>query len=73
MAIGWVATAASGDIAIPPTVQALVAARLDALRNEERQVIDPASVIGLGFAVDAVVNLVPEDAAPAVPVAPPDR
>ena len=31
------------------------------------QVIDPASVIGLGFAVEAVVNLVPEDAAPAVP------
>ena len=28
--------------------------------------IDPASVIGLGFAVEAVVNLVPEDAAPAV-------
>ena len=41
------------EIEIPPTVQALVAARLDALQNEERQVIDPASVIGLGFAVDA--------------------
>jgi len=64
----WVATIASGEIDIPPTVQALVAARLDALQNEERQVIDPASVIGLGFAVDAVVNLVPQEAAPAVPV-----
>ena len=40
-----------------------MAARLDALRHEERQVIDPASVIGLGFAVEAVANLVPEDAA----------
>ncbi|HEY6014920.1 MAG TPA: adenylate/guanylate cyclase domain-containing protein, partial [Candidatus Limnocylindrales bacterium] len=58
----WVATG-SHEIQIPPTVQALVAARLDALRNEERQVIDPASVIGLGFAVDAVVSLVPEDLA----------
>ena len=62
----WVATGRSGDIAIPPTVEALVGARLDALRHEDRQVIDPASVIGLGFAVEAVVNLVPEDAAPAV-------
>ena len=41
---------------IPPTVEALVAARLDALGSEERQVIDPASVIGLGFAVDALVR-----------------
>ena len=42
-------------------------ARLDALGNEDRQVIDPASVIGLGFAVAAFNNLVPEDAAQAVP------
>src|SRR6185369_8054810 len=63
----WVATGRSGDIAIPPTVEALVGARLDALRHEDRQVIDPASVIGLGFAVEAVVNLVPEEAAPEVP------
>jgi len=63
----WVATGTSDEIEIPPTVQALVAARLDALKGEERQVIDPASVIGLGFAVDAVVNLVPDDAAREVP------
>ena len=63
----WVATGRSGDIAIPPTVEALVGARLDALGHEDRQVIDPASVIGLGFAVEAVTNLVPEDAVQAVP------
>ncbi len=63
----WVATS-SKEIEIPPTVQALVAARLDALQGEERQVIDPASVIGLGFAVEAVVNLVPEPVAASVPV-----
>ena len=51
----------------PPTVEALVGARLDALGHEDRQVIDPASVIGLGFAVEAVTNLVPEDAIQAVP------
>ena len=64
----WVATTSSSEIAIPPTVEALVAARLDALGSEERRVIDPASVIGLGFAVDALVHLVPEDAMPEVPV-----
>jgi tetratricopeptide (TPR) repeat protein len=63
----WVATGSSAEIEIPPTVQALVAARLDALRDEERQVIDPASVIGLGFAVEAVASLVPDDAAEEVP------
>ena len=35
--------------------------------SEERGVIDPASVIGLGFAVEAVVHLVPEDVMPEVP------
>jgi class 3 adenylate cyclase/tetratricopeptide (TPR) repeat protein len=64
---GWAATSVSQELAIPPTVEALVAARLDGLDSEERQVIDPASVIGLGFAVDAVVHLVPEDEAAAVP------
>jgi len=63
----WVATTSSGEIDIPPTIQALVAARIDALRPDERRVIDPASVIGLGFAVEAVVHLVPEEAAAEVP------
>ncbi len=53
----WIA---QGDraIAVPPTVEALVASRLDALAPAERQVIDPASVIGLGFAHDALEELV---------------
>jgi class 3 adenylate cyclase/tetratricopeptide (TPR) repeat protein len=63
----WVAAGTSAEIEIPPTVHALVAARLDALASGERQVVDPASVIGLGFAVDAVANLVPAEAAPEVP------
>jgi class 3 adenylate cyclase/predicted ATPase len=64
----WVAATTSGAIEIPPTIQALVAARLDALRSEERQVVDPASVIGMGFALEAVANLVSEDAVDEVPV-----
>ena len=54
----WVATRASGELAIPPTVQALVAARLDALGVDERAVIEPASVIGLSFADEALAELV---------------
>jgi len=54
----WIATRASGELAIPPTVQALVAARLDALGAEERGVIEPASVIGLSFAEEAIAELV---------------
>ena len=59
-AAGWVAKASAGELQIPPTVQALVAARLDALQPEERAVVDPGSVIGLTFALDAVTELVDE-------------
>ena len=54
----WVSTRASDQLAIPATVQALVAARLDALATEERAVIEPASVIGLSFAEGAIAELV---------------
>jgi class 3 adenylate cyclase/tetratricopeptide (TPR) repeat protein len=63
----WVASSTSNEIDIPPTIQALVAARLDALGSEERQVVDPASVIGLGFAVEAVAHLVPSQVVPDIP------
>jgi tetratricopeptide (TPR) repeat protein len=55
---GWVARAGSSTLQIPPTVQALVAARLDALGPAERGVVEPASVIGLSFPEDAVGELV---------------
>jgi class 3 adenylate cyclase/tetratricopeptide (TPR) repeat protein len=58
---GWVAREGAGQLQIPPTVQALVASRLDALRSEERAVVDPASVIGLSFPFDAVSELVTEE------------
>jgi class 3 adenylate cyclase/tetratricopeptide (TPR) repeat protein len=61
---GWVAREGSGALQIPPTVQALVAARLDALQSEERSVVDPASVIGLSFPMDAVAELVEEQVRP---------
>jgi class 3 adenylate cyclase/tetratricopeptide (TPR) repeat protein len=60
----WVARSGTAELAIPPTVQALVAARLDALAIEERQVIEPASVIGLSFAEEALAELVEEPLKP---------
>jgi len=61
---GWVARQGSHQLQIPPTVQALVASRLDALKAEERAVVDPASVIGLSFPMDAVAKLVEEPVRP---------
>ena len=46
--VGWV----------PPTIHALLSARLDHLGHAERAVIDPASVIGFNFAADALSELV---------------
>jgi predicted ATPase/class 3 adenylate cyclase len=45
---------------VPPTIQALLAARLDYLEQDERAVIEPAAVIGHVFVKEAVGHLVPE-------------
>jgi class 3 adenylate cyclase/tetratricopeptide (TPR) repeat protein len=57
-ASGWTATSDLSELAIPPTIHALLAARLDALPPAERAVIEPASVIGLSFPEPAVEALV---------------
>ena len=49
------------DLAIPPTIHALLAARLDRLEPEERAVIERASVIGKEFWRGAIAELTPED------------
>jgi class 3 adenylate cyclase/tetratricopeptide (TPR) repeat protein len=56
----WRASADIDHAVVPPTIQALLAARLDYLDHSERAVIEPASVIGQVFAKDAVAFLVPE-------------
>jgi class 3 adenylate cyclase/tetratricopeptide (TPR) repeat protein len=49
-----------GDhLAIPPTIQALLAARLDRLGPDERTVVESAAVEGQEFRLDALVALVP--------------
>ena len=50
---------ASRDVAIPPTIHALLAARLDRLEPEERAVIERASVIGKEFWRGAIAELTP--------------
>ncbi|MGH2556533.1 MAG: adenylate/guanylate cyclase domain-containing protein [Actinomycetota bacterium] len=62
----WVPTADLARIPIPPTIQALLAARLDRLGGEERQVIERASVVGKVFYLSAVSELAPEPMRPAV-------
>jgi class 3 adenylate cyclase/tetratricopeptide (TPR) repeat protein len=42
---------------VPPTIQALIAARLDALPEDERDVLELASVIGLEFEWEALGEL----------------
>ena len=55
-----------GDPAnVPPTIQALLAARLDSLRNDEREVLERASVVGLEFEWEALGELAPDRRRPA--------
>jgi class 3 adenylate cyclase/tetratricopeptide (TPR) repeat protein len=56
----WVAVGDISSVKVPPTIQALLAARLDQLQGEERQVIERASVVGQVFYRGAVTDLVPE-------------
>jgi class 3 adenylate cyclase/tetratricopeptide (TPR) repeat protein len=64
---GWRATGNLGEIAIPGTIQALLAARLELLSDEERAVLEPASVVGGVFARAAVTDLAPEPVRGRVP------
>jgi class 3 adenylate cyclase/tetratricopeptide (TPR) repeat protein len=50
-----------GETAVPPTIQALLAARLDRLALEERAVLEPAAVVGKEFWRGAVVELAPPE------------
>ena len=64
----WHATPAIADAAVPPTIHALLAARLDGLGGDERAVIEPASVIGQVFVRAAVQHLSPERVQPELDV-----
>ena len=51
----------SAEIAVPPTIQALLASRLDQLDDAERRVLERGAVEGQVFHRGAVVALAPEE------------
>jgi class 3 adenylate cyclase/tetratricopeptide (TPR) repeat protein len=57
---GWAPVGDLSSIAVPPSVAALLAARLERLTEDERRTIGSASVIGKVFFVGAVRELLPE-------------
>jgi class 3 adenylate cyclase/tetratricopeptide (TPR) repeat protein len=62
----WVATADVAQLGIPPSISALLAARLDRLDPEELAITQRASVVGKVFYRGAVAYLSPEQARPQV-------
>ena len=55
------------EIIVPPTINALLEARLDRLGREERATVEPAAVVGLEFPQPAVESLAPAVLRAAVP------
>ncbi len=62
----WTLVGDLGSISIPPTISALLTARLDRLGGTERTVIERGSVVGQVFFRGAVEALVPEGVRPQV-------
>jgi predicted ATPase len=60
--VALVKESGNGDVAVPPTIQALLAARLDQLEPSERAVLERGSVEGRVFHRGAVEALAPEEA-----------
>ena len=56
----WVATSDLSDVPVPPTISALLAARLDRLPAGERRLLDLASVMGQIFYPAAIRSLAGE-------------
>ncbi|HEU4529177.1 MAG TPA: adenylate/guanylate cyclase domain-containing protein, partial [Actinomycetota bacterium] len=63
----WRAVENLADITVPPTIQLLLAARLDRLDAEERAVIERGAVEGKVFHTGAVAALAPDVLRPHVP------
>ncbi|MEA2673266.1 MAG: hypothetical protein QOI92_458, partial [Chloroflexota bacterium] len=63
----WTASRDLESIAVPPTIQALLAARLDRLEPAERAVAERASVVGRTFDQPSVVAISPAEGRAEVP------
>jgi class 3 adenylate cyclase len=65
----WTPTRDLGDIDVPPTIDALLAARLEQLPRDEGMALETASVIGQVFSSNAVAAMADAAARPRLPVA----
>jgi class 3 adenylate cyclase/tetratricopeptide (TPR) repeat protein len=63
---GWHVADEVGDLQVPPSINALLAARLDRLGRDDRDVLEPAAVVGLEFQRTAVGWLAPPALQPAM-------
>src|SRR5439155_23083731 len=59
--VALVRDSGDGEVTVPPTIQALLAARLDQLEPHEREVLQCGSVEGRVFHRGAVQTLAPEE------------
>jgi class 3 adenylate cyclase len=59
----WVSSADEAHIGIPPTIHALLAARLDLLTAPERSLLERAAVVGSTFNISVLVALTDADSA----------
>jgi class 3 adenylate cyclase len=57
----WTAGVEPAALEMPPTIQALLAARIERLRPEERSVLERAAVVGRHFSRTAVAQLLPPE------------
>src|SRR5262245_60043397 len=58
----WTAGSELANLEMPPTIHALLAARIERLRPEERTVLERAAVVGRQFSRGAVAHLLPREA-----------
>ena len=57
----WLPAGELAEISVPPSIQALLSARLDLLEPDERTVIEAASVAGLVFPEEPLREMVPDE------------
>ncbi len=62
----WLAAAELTDVRVPPTITALLAARLDQLTPDERGIAERGAVAGRSFDAEAIAALSPEALRPGV-------
>lgn len=59
----WTTAVDLSTLAMPPTIHALLAARIERLRSEERMVLERAAVVGRQFSRAAIAHLLPREVA----------